>query len=411
MTQSGVGSMGVTIFPPSPGTLDTNGCGRAFIPLGVPGARDPCGPVYDMRRLEYMFMALVFVTAGAIIASSYFQGPSLRSVSAIEASSLGVYWDPGLLEPADSIDWGMLRPGEAKNVTVYIVNETPRPVNLTLGTTGWDPPEASGEIGLAWSHEGRLMLPRGVAETDLSLSVSPGILGVETFSFTIILTAEGLASLTIAIFHDAFTDTSVRIIYPSESESKPLGATAASVSDWLASSLFYATLGNAAEGLDIDPAYVDQATGDPVGEPGEAIVSFGGPIVNPVVRRAETPLGPLEDRAPIRFHMEGETLSFRERDGTAIPGASLRLVEVSRGMDLFVIETYSDSEGRHLLLCYGLGWKGTYAAGKYYFKEIHGDPASYPYVWMVVLWEDLNGDGFVNAPGDGDGYTVIATGP
>jgi len=25
-----------------------------------------------MRRLEYMFMALVFVTAGAIIASSYF---------------------------------------------------------------------------------------------------------------------------------------------------------------------------------------------------------------------------------------------------------------------------------------------------------------------------------------------------
>jgi hypothetical protein len=30
---------------------------------------------------------------------------------------------------------------------------------------------------------------------------------------------------------------------------------------------------------------------------------------------------------------------------------------------------------------------------------------------MVVLWEDLNGDGFVNAPGDGDGYTIIATGP
>lgn len=356
-------------------------------------------------------MALVFVTAGAIIASSYFQGPSLRSVSAIEASSLNVYWDPALLEPADSIDWGMLRPGETKNVTVYIVNETPRPVNLTLGTTRWDPPEASGEIGLAWTHEGRLMLPRGVAETDLSLSVPPGISGVETFSFTIILTAEGLDSLTIAIFHDASTDTSVRIIYPSESESKPLGATAASVSDWLASSLFYATLGNAAEGLDIDPAYVDQATGDPVGEPGEAIVSFGGPIVNPVVRRAETPLGPLEDRAPIRFHIEGETLSFRERDGTAIPGASLLLVEVSRGMDLFVIEAHSDSEGRHLLLCYGLGWKGTYAAGKYYFKEIHGDPASYPYVWMVVLWEDLNGDGFVNAPGDGDGYTVIATGP
>ena len=364
-----------------------------------------------MRRLEYLFMALVFVTAGAIITFSYFQGSSLRSVSAIEASTLGVYWDPGLNEPADSIDWGMLRPGEATNATLYLVNETPSPVNLSLNTSEWSPSSASGQIHLAWSHEGRLMVPGAVLESDRSLSISPDILDVETFSFTIVLTAEGLESITLSIFHDAFANTSVRIIYPSESGAKPLGASAASVSDWLASSLLYATVGNATEGLDIDPAFVDQTTGDPVGEPGEAIVSFGGPMVNPVVRRAETPFAPLEDRAPVRFYMEGETLGFRERDGTAIPGASLRLVEVSRGKDLFVIEAYSDSEGRHLLLCYGLGWKGTYAAGKYYFNEIHGDPSSYPHVWMVVLWKDLNGDGFVNAPGDGDGYTVIATGP
>jgi hypothetical protein len=364
-----------------------------------------------MRRLEYLFMALVFVTAGAIIASNYFQVPSLRSVSAIEASSLGVYWDPGLSEPADFIDWGLLRPGEATNVTLYLVNETPSPVNLSMSASEWSPSSASGQMYLTWSHEGRLLVPGAVLESDLSLTVSPDIVDIETFSFTIHLTAEGLGSLTLAIFHDAFADTSVRIIYPSESGSKPLGAAAASVSDWLASSLLYATVGNATEGLDIDPEFVDQTTGGPVGEPGEAIVSFGGPIVNPVVRRGETPFGPLEDRAPIRFHMEGELLSFRERDGTPIPGASLRLVDVSRGKDLFVIEAYSDSEGRHLLLFYGLGWKGTYAAGKYYFKEIHGDPASYPYVWMVVLWEDTNGDGFVNAPGDGDDYTVIATGP
>jgi len=356
-------------------------------------------------------MALVFVTAGAIIAFSYFPGPSLRSVSAIEAYSLGIYWDPGLSEPADSIEWGMLRPGEATNVTLYLVNETPSPVTLSLSASDWSPASASGQMYLAWSHEGKLMVPGAVLESDLSLIVSPDIVDIETFSFTLLLTAEDLESLTIAIFHDAFADTSVRIIYPSESGAKPLGAAAASVSDWLASSLIYVTLGNATEGLDTDPGYVDQTTGDPVGAPGEAIVSFGGPIVNPVVRRGETPFGPIEDRAPVRFHMEGEILSFRERDGTPIPGASLRLVDVSRGKDLFVIETYSDSEGRHLLLFYGLGWKGTYAAGKYYFKEIHGDPASYPYVWLVVLWEDLNGDGFVNAPGDGDGYTVIATGP
>jgi hypothetical protein len=121
------------------------------------------------------------------------------------------------------------------------------------------------------------MVPGAVLESDLSLIVSPDIIDIETFSFALLLTAEGLESLTIAVFHDAFTDTSVRIIYPSESGAKPLGAAAASVSDWLASSLLFVTLGNATEGLDTDPGYVDQTTGDPVGAPGEAIVSFGGP--------------------------------------------------------------------------------------------------------------------------------------
>ena len=60
---------------------------------------------------------------------------------------------------------------------------------------------------LAWSHEGRLMVPGAILESDLSLTVSPDIIDVETSSFTVILTAEGLESLTIAIFHDAFADT------------------------------------------------------------------------------------------------------------------------------------------------------------------------------------------------------------
>lgn len=104
-------------------------------------------------------MALVFVTAGAIIAFNYFPGPSLRSVSAIEAYSLGIYWDPGLSEPADSIEWGMLRPGEATNATLYLVNETPAPVTLSLSASDWSPASASGQMYLAWSHEGSSWFP------------------------------------------------------------------------------------------------------------------------------------------------------------------------------------------------------------------------------------------------------------
>ena len=62
-----------------------------------------------------------------------------------------------------------------------------------------------------------------------------------------------------------------------------------------------------------------------------------------------------------------------------------------------------------MLLCYGFGWKGTYAAGKYFDTEICPNLASCNYSWIVVKWEDTNGNGFVNTVADGDTYAVIAT--
>ena len=79
-------------------------------------------------------------------------------------------------------------------------------------------------------------------------------------------------------------------------------------------------------------------------------------------------------------------------------------------MDMFVIEVYRDGDGRNEMLCYGFGWKGTYAAGKYFETEIYPNIDSYPYSWIIVMWFDANGDGFVNTAADGDTYTVIATG-
>ena len=78
---------------------------------------------------------------------------------------------------------------------------------------------------------------------------------------------------------------------------------------------------------------------------------------------------------------------------------------------LFVIETYEDGRGRYFLLCYGFGWKGTYAAGKYFHTEVFPNLSSFPYPWVIVKWEDANGDWFVNTGADGDVYTLVAMGP
>ena len=83
---------------------------------------------------------------------------------------------------------------------------------------------------------------------------------------------------------------------------------------------------------------------------------------------------------------------------------------INFGEDMFAIETYKDTGGRNIILIYGFGWKGTYAAGKYFNDVIYPNISTYNVVWTIIKWQDANGNGFVNNPGDGDTYTAIASG-
>ena len=211
-------------------------------------------------------------------------------------------------------------------------------------------------------------------------------------------------------FDALFKLNEARMIYPSDQTLKPLGCVAALVSDWTASAFIYTKLNTCTEGIYTDAAFVNQVTGKPVGAAYSALVSFGGPIVNPVVAYAESDVTPASDRAPIKYSWSAGVSYFQHQDGTSISGATLLDSVISDNMDMFVIESYRDGDGRYILLCYGFGWKGTYAAGKYFDTEIYPNIEFCDYAWTNVKWEDTNGDGFVNTEADGDTYTVIATG-
>jgi hypothetical protein len=201
-----------------------------------------------------------------------------------------------------------------------------------------------------------------------------------------------------------------RVVYPDENTPKPLGCVAASVSDWLASAFVTTKLPEYVEGLDTDPSYVDQGTGEPVGDPGSGIITFGGPFVNPIVKRAEDSATAPEDRAQVKFYNGGDTFYFHYKNGTSIPGAELPLSVINNDEDLFLIETFRDGDSRVIIICYGFGWKGTYAAGKFIDTIVIPNIESYMHGWIITHWQDSNGDGFVNDPGEGDTYTRIATG-
>jgi len=213
---------------------------------------------------------------------------------------------------------------------------------------------------------------------------------------------------TLSDFDWQFATNNVVVIYPSDNTPKPLGCAAAWVSDWTASAFVTTKLQNYAEGLDTNSNFVNQTSGRPLGGEGLGIISFGGPMVNPVVKYAESSSTPSADRAPIVGYEDGGIFYFQLSNGSSIPGASLPFSVINHDEDMFVIEVYMDGSGRYMMVCYGFGWKGTYAAGKYFDTTIYPNLGSCNVSWMIAKWQDTNNDGFVNNPNDGDTYTIIA---
>lgn len=113
----------------------------------------------------------------------------VQNAGNVKAVGVGVYWDSDCTSNVTSINWGFLEPAETANVTVYIQNKGSMPVVLNMTTDNWDPTSASDNITLSWNREGYVLnttVP--VVQAVLSLSVSPDITGITSFSFDIIIT-------------------------------------------------------------------------------------------------------------------------------------------------------------------------------------------------------------------------------
>ncbi len=296
-------------------------------------------------------------------------------------------------------------PGQVSNVAFYVRNEGGQACVLIASIVGWH--GNNGSNCLSFSCATPMIKPSQAVQVTPSLLIFPNASAV-SFSFGMLLVG---ALVSIGQFGALFgNNVNVRVIYPSNSSLKPLGCGAAMVSDWTASAFVSTKLTNFSEGFDTQASFVNQSTGRALGSSGAGIVSFGGPYVNPVVKYAESSGTIQSDRAPLMFVGSGGTCYFRFSNGSSIAGASLPVSVINTNQDMFLIETYADGSGRYVFLCYGFGWQGTYAGGKYFDAVLSPNMGSQSESWIVVKWQDSNGNGFVNGPFDGDTYTVIAQG-
>jgi hypothetical protein len=124
------------------------------------------------------------ITAFGLLSNSR----SIQSSGTVKAVNIGVYWDSGCTNATSTIGWGMLSPGESKNVTVYLRNEGNVALRSNLTVQNWVPTGSSSYIGLVWNRENQTVAAGSVVTAVLTLSVSPSITGITDFSFDIVIT-------------------------------------------------------------------------------------------------------------------------------------------------------------------------------------------------------------------------------
>lgn len=194
-------------------------------------------------------------------------------------------------------------------------------------------------------------------------------------------------------------ENTVYYIYPDYQGTKPTGTAYASLSDWTSLGMVI--------GMSSNNQYVTTDTHTSVvGADGGLVVSAtysavicGGRGVSGPTRYYEI----VAATSPAYFQLVGTTYYFYSRStGTSVAGTAMSGSVVSTNQDMFIIMAFKHWNGRNVIILYGYGWKGSYAAALW-FKYGTGawafGRAGIPTrenAYYIFKWTDANGDGFVD---------------
>lgn len=144
-------------------------------------------------RVHVVVLAAVFGLCVGIVSTVAVMQWTRRipNSATLKLVGVGVYKDVNFTIPVTSIDWGLVEPGEQKNYTAYIKNESNIPITLTMWTEDWDPANASSFITLTWSYDGSEIVVDDSIVVTFFLDVNATISGIDAFAFTFVIVGSG----------------------------------------------------------------------------------------------------------------------------------------------------------------------------------------------------------------------------
>jgi hypothetical protein len=135
---------------------------------------------------------LIGVVATLFVVSALFSATvKIGSVAAIKTVGVAVYWDPALTQSVTSVSWGIVEPGEVKNVSCYIKNTSNVPIILTLTTNNYTPANVEQYVSLTWNYDEQWIPVGTYVPITFSLHVDQATTGITAFSFDITIIGSG----------------------------------------------------------------------------------------------------------------------------------------------------------------------------------------------------------------------------
>jgi hypothetical protein len=109
--------------------------------------------------------------------------------------------------------------------------------------------------------------------------------------------------------------------------------------------------------------------------------------------------------------IDGDFFNFRRAGDNALIAQIESSTLDTGNEDIFVVQVVIDSDGRYVLIMYGMTWRGTWASAKYYKNILEPSIGTFSLQYYIVRWRDSTfGDSNNQIPDAGDTYSLLAQG-
>jgi hypothetical protein len=98
---------------------------------------------------------------------------------------IGVYTDSACTNALNTITWGSVAAGTNTTQTIYVKNTGTGTITLNLSTNNWTPTNSTNYITITWNKTGSTLAAGQSTAATITLTVSPSITDITTFSNTI----------------------------------------------------------------------------------------------------------------------------------------------------------------------------------------------------------------------------------